>query len=301
MTHIDLMAQHEEVVRAIQQEHELKFSQAAAQRQLQATHASAREASVRKAMKAMGLDFAKLEAADREEETQGERSMETLRAQLAAGPQHLGGMGSELDLSSAVAPKGSAVLRPSWSETFSEVAPQTESLAADAQAVIPGGGYKKAYNWARGAGSGIAGTGVGENQTWVEFGAWYRPSENRFYSVVPHFRFRGFYIVKADDAWYDSKYARVVVSCWTNVYQYGNWKGWSTVNVLDVGRDNINVNQRFDADRHPYASYLLGADWAFVRCAIGLYTYARGGGSYALNDYNAGNANYLGVPEIYIT
>lgn len=296
-----LMDQHDQLIREIQAERALEFSQAAAQRQMLAARGEASEARTRAAMKSMGLDFSKLEAADREQEAAREEQIQTLRAQLEVGPHGVGALGSGFDPSAAVAPKGSTILRPTWSQTFSDGSANAESMDVDAEAVIPGGGYKKAWNWAKGAGSGIAGTGVGSNQTWVEFGAWYHASENRFYSVVPHFQFRGFYIVQSDDAWYNSKEARVVVSCWTNVYQYGNWKGWNHVDVLNVGSDNIDVNQRFDADRYPYSSYLLGADWAFVRCTVGLYVYARGGGSYALNDYNAGSANYLGVPTISIT
>lgn len=293
-----LMDQHDKLIREIQAERALEFSQAAAQRQMLTARGEASEARTREAMKAVGLDFSKLEALDREHEAAREQQVQTLRGQLQVGPQGLAG---SLDPASAVAPPGSAILRPSWSQTFSDGSALAESMDVEAEAVIPGGGFKKAWNWAKGAGSGIAGTGVGSNQTWVEFGAWYHATENRFYSVVPHFQFRGFYIVQADDAWYNSKEARIVVSCWTNVYQYGNWKGWNHVDVLNVGNDNIDVNQRFDADRYPYSSYLLGADWAFVRCTVGLSVYARGGGSYALNDYNAGSANYLGVPEIFIT
>ena len=298
MSHAELMAQHDQMVMNIQAERALEFSQAAAQRQALAARGEEREASTRKAMKAMGLDFSKLDALGAAEEDGQEQRIQALRAQLQIGAQ---GPAGHLNPASAVAPKGSVVLRPSWSETFSDASPLTESLELSAEAVIPGGGYKKYWNRASGAGSGNFGTGAGSNQTWVEFGAWYRPSENRFYSVVPHFQFRGFYIVRSDDGWFTSKEARIVVSCWTNVYQYGNWKGWNSVNVLDVGNDNIDVNQRFDADRYPYSSFLLGADWAFVRCTIGLHAYARGSGAYALNDYNAGNANYLGVPEISIT
>lgn len=290
---------HEQLVREIAAERQLEFSQASLQRQLIQERGQKREQELREALGKMGLDFGQLDRLEQGAEVESEARRQSLRAQLELGPQGLTARGG-LDLGRGLTPRGTQVLVPSWSETFAEQGPQSETAALDAQAVIPGGGYKKYFNWAKGGGSGLFGTGVGVNQSWVEFGGWFRADANRFYSFVPHFQLRGFYIVQADDGFFTSKEARVVVSCWTNVYQY-NWKGWSHVDVLNVGGDNIDVNQRFDADRYPYSSYLLGADWAFVRCTIGLYTYARGGGSYALNDFNAGSANYLGVPEIYIS
>ena len=61
------------------------------------------------------------------------------------------------------------------------------------------------------------------------------------------------------------------------------------------------MNKREDIDRFTYNSYLLGGgDWTYIRCTIGLWAYARGGGSYAKNDFSTGSANYLCVPYVYI-
>lgn len=201
------------------------------------------------------------------------------------------------------------VLTPVWTAEFDDDDEEDEAtgvmkkqyaLSAFSTTVLDGGACQDYYNWASGAGSGLFGSGVGQIQSWVYFGFWFKPPTSRFYSIVPQFRFRGYYIVKADDGWFTSKYARTVVSAWTNVHQY-NWKGWNSVNVLDVGNDNINVNKRFDDDRYTYNSYLLGGgDWAWISCVIGLYAYARGGGSYVKNDFATGNANYLCVPKVYV-
>ena len=111
---------------------------------------------------------------------------------------------------------------------------QHRRLRHRGQTLLSGGTCKNYYNWAKGAGSGIAGTGEGKIQSWIDFGFWFKPPTSRFYSVRPLFRFRGYIIVSADDSWYNSKYARVTGSAWTNVHQY-NWKGWNHVNVYNAG------------------------------------------------------------------
>jgi len=141
---------------------------------------------------------------------------------------------------------------------------------------------------------------VGKIQSWVEFGFWFRPSVSRFYSLRPLFRFRSDLIVRANDGIFPSKLALVTGSAWTNLHQY-TWKGWNSTNVNDIGGSNVNVNTRQDLDRYTYNSYLLaGVDWAFIRCVIGLWAYARGSGSYAKNDFATGNANLLCVPHVYV-
>jgi hypothetical protein len=220
-----------------------------------------------------------------------------------------------LNVDASFLPEGAQTLTPVWVAGFSnddrdeeyrsmvEMDEDSSTISAttlQAQTVLSGGACKDYYNWASGGGWGCT-DGVGRNQSWVEFGFWYKPEVSRFYSIVPHYRYRGFYIVKADDEWYNCKNARVRVSQWVNVHQYGNWKGWTDETVNNVGGGDIDVNKRYDDDKHMYSSYLLGGgDWAFVRCVIGLYARAQGGGSYAKNDFSTGSANYLCVPHCHV-
>ena len=82
-------------------------------------------------------------------------------------------------------------------------------------------------------------------------------------------------------------------------YQY-NYKGTSSTNVFDMGNDNINVNDRIDGWRTMYYPDLLGADRAYLRISSSYHVYARGGGSAAMLNFSDGNANYMGVPWVYI-
>jgi len=131
------------------------------------------------------------------------------------------------------------------------------------------------------------------------FWFYFYPAANRYYSVLPQVRYRGFYILRADDKWWNSKYARVVTDVRVRAYQY-NWKPETVYPVLNHGDDNISVNPRFDADRTFYYSFLAGAgDLAWIRVNVRIYAYARGSGSYAEMNFADGVANWLQVPTCH--
>ncbi|GGL76347.1 hypothetical protein [Glutamicibacter protophormiae] len=154
--------------------------------------------------------------------------------------------------------------------------------------------------WASGAGSGLFGTGAGSFTLYMDWWFSFRAPENRNYAQTIYVPFNGFYIVRADDGWFDSKEAKVNISMTARGYQY-NYKPAGSVNVLSTGDDNINVNDRFDGWRTMYYSDLLGADQAYLLLSVALYVYARGGGSNAQLNFADGNANYLGVPLVYVS
>lgn len=294
---------HKYITNQIIEERTREMAEAIAQKRTEAKLAEENYQKDIKAMEAAGIKVANMEALDVELSADADVKLKVIEDKMIELSQEPSEATIGLDIEKAFLPQDALVLSPAWVADFSDDDAQDKLTGASSittQTLLSGGGCKDKYVWAKGAGSGIAGTGVGKIQAWVDFGFWFKPSTSRFYSIRPHFRFRGFYIVKANDKWYNSKFARVKVSAWTNVYQY-NWKGWNNIDVLNVGDDNINVNRRFDADRNMYTSYLLGGgDWAYIRCTIGLYAYARGSGSYAKLDFATGAANYLCVPYCYI-
>lgn len=300
MTHLSEL--HAEMIREISEERSREMAELIAEKRGAAKAAQEREKAALKQIQGAGIDMAKLASAEAAISAEAEKEVEEIEARLNQQSQE-SAYSAEIDPAASFVPSDAAMLTPSWVGAFSDDAPDDKLTAASqvaSQSLLSGGGCKDYYNWAKGGGSGNFGTGVGKIQSWIDFGFWFRPPQSRFYSVRPLFRYRGYYIVRADDGFFTSKYARTVVSAWTNVHQY-NWKGWNSVKVLDVGDDNINVNRRFDADRYTYNSYLLGAgDWVYIRCTIGLYAYARGSGSYTKNDFATGNANYLCVPYCYV-
>lgn len=292
-----------EMIREITEKQNKENAKNIIQKRREARTAQANYKKGLKAMETAGLKIGHLETYDMETTDQAEAELKEIEAQMELESQEALPVSMELDVESTFLPQKAQLLKPSWSASFSDddiEDKHTGEIEVSTQAVIGGGGCKDYYNWAKGAGSGLFGTGVGKIQSWVYFGFWFKPPTSRFYSIRPLFRFRGFTIVRADDGFFTSKRAEVKGTAWTNVYQY-NWKGWNSVEVYRTSDDNINQNRRRDIDRYTYNSFLLGGgDWAWISCAIGLYAYARGGGSYAKNDFSTGNANYLCVPHVYV-
>lgn len=299
----ELCQLQEMMARQIIDERRREMAESIAQKQAEAAIANKAYHEDIQAMEAAGIKFANLEALDLKAAAEAEINIQQITQKMDSMSETPCSTCMGLDIEKTFLPQGGMILTPAWVASFSDDDVQdslTETSEINAQTLLSGGGCQNKYVWAKGAGSGIAGTGVGKIQAWVDFGFWFKPPESRFYSIRPLFRFRGYYIVQANDKWYNSKFAKVVASIWVNVHQY-NWKGWNNVDVLNVSDDNINVNRRFDDDRYMYTSYLLGKDdWAYIRCTMGLYAYARGSGSYAKLDFSTGNANYLCVPHCYV-
>jgi hypothetical protein len=154
-------------------------------------------------------------------------------------------------------------------------------------------------DWASGSGSGIFGTGAGSFTVYMDWWFTYNAPQNRYYGHTIYVPYHGFYILYSDDGFWDSKEAHARIDMSAVGYQY-NWKGPSSTNVFDIDSQNINVNDRFDGWRTMYYSDLLGADQAYLRASSSFYVYARGGGSYAELNFSSGNANYIGMPWVYI-
>ena len=150
-----------------------------------------------------------------------------------------------------------------------------------------------------GSGSGLFGTGACSGTLIMDWWFSYIAPTNRNYGHTIYVPFHGFYIIYADDGFWDSKEARARIDMSAVGYQY-NYKATGTTNVFDMGSQNINVNDRLDGWRTMYYSDLLGADRAYLRVSASFYVYARGGGSTAQLNFSDGNANYMGIPWVYI-
>jgi hypothetical protein len=168
---------------------------------------------------------------------------------------------------------------------------------------IPWQGYNPGnidlYDYANGGGNGWFGSGAGAFTIYMDWWFSFIAPENRFYDYNIWVPFHGFYILYADDGFWDSKESHARIDITSAGYQY-NWKAQSTSNVFDMDSQNINVNDRFDGWRTTYYSDLLGADRAYLRVSAAFYVYARGGGSTAQLNFADGNANYIGIPWVYV-
>ncbi|MFT3935338.1 MAG: hypothetical protein QM726_17060 [Chitinophagaceae bacterium] len=154
-------------------------------------------------------------------------------------------------------------------------------------------------DFANGGGSGLFGTGAGSFTVYMDWWFTFRAPENRNYAHTIYVPMHGFYILKSDDGFWDSKEAHARIDLSAIGYQY-NYKANATTNVFDIDSQNINVNDRFDGTRVMYYSDLLGADTAYLRVTASFYVYARGGGSTAQLNFASGAANYVGIPSVYV-
>ncbi|MGF6607854.1 hypothetical protein OKW45_002754 [Paraburkholderia sp. WSM4175] len=152
---------------------------------------------------------------------------------------------------------------------------------------------------ANGSGSGIFGTGAASFTVYMDWWFSYKAPEDRNYAHTVWVPFHGFSILYADDGFWDSKEAHARIDMSAVGYQY-NYKATGSTDVFDMDSQNINVNDRFDGWRTMYYSDLLGADQAYLRVTASFYVYARGGGSNAQLNFSDGDANYIGVPWVYI-
>jgi hypothetical protein len=155
--------------------------------------------------------------------------------------------------------------------------------------------------WIAGSGSGWGcfGTGASSGTLVMDWWFTYNAPSNRFYGHTIWVPFHGFYIVYADDGFWDCKETHVRIDLSAVGWQ-SNYKPTGGTNVFDLGSQNINVNDRFDGWRTMYYSDLLYADPAYLRVSTSFYTYARGGGSNAQLNFSDGNANYMGIPWVYV-
>jgi len=155
------------------------------------------------------------------------------------------------------------------------------------------------WDYANGSGSGIFGTGAASFTVYMDWWFTYKAPQNRNYNHTIWVPFHGFYILYSDDGFWDSKEAHARIDLSAVGYQY-NYKATGSTNVFDLDSQNINVNDRFDGWRTMYYADLLGADQAYLRVTASFYVYARGGGSTAQLNFSDGNANYMGIPWVYI-
>lgn len=215
-----------------------------------------------------------------------------IRAKLSAvDPDELANMTQPLDL--GLAPLATTALSPYYAKIY----------GSDGSVYWEGynPGNLNVFTRASGSGSGIAGTGAGSFTAYIDWWFVFRPDTNRFYAFNCYVPYHGFYIVRADDAWYNSKEAKARIDLNTVAYQY-NYKPGANTNVLDIRNDNINVNDRFDGWRYAYYSTLLGGgDNAYLRITSSYHVYARGGGSYSELNFSEGSANYMGKPIVYVS
>jgi hypothetical protein len=248
-------------------------------------------------MQQAGLDLVSLQDAEARDLAEAQKFIESVRPGLilAGGEAKVAKMTSDEEVASsletALLPDGYAALTPIGVTEIS-----SDSLT---QVWLGSGSCQNYYVKAWGGGWGCTG-GVGSIERHLTWYFRYTPPTNKFYAIKPYVNFNGFYITKANDKWYNCKYARSRVQMKVNAYQY-NWKGEQVWTVLDSSDDNINVNRRFDTTRTVnYTALLARGDSVLIQVRVGLYAYAKGSGSYSELNFSTGAANKICIPNVYV-
>jgi len=155
------------------------------------------------------------------------------------------------------------------------------------------------WDSAAGTGSGLFGTGARSFTVYLDWWFNFRPVVTKSYGHSIYVPLYGYYIVYADDGFWDSKAASARIDLSARGYQY-YFKPTSSTNLFNLSGDNINRDGRFDGWRTMYYSDLLAAgDQAFLLVSAAFNVYARGGGSYSELNFSTGVANYVGIPWVF--
>ena len=208
-----LKSLHEQITQEIINERNSEMAASIAHKRQQAQLAESRQQSELESLQAMGLNVANLNALDQQKADAAQAELNEIQARMDEQST------MSLMSASSLAPgpvqqREGITLTPAWSAGFSDQDVQSSYSASslsgiDAQVDLTNGTCKNYWNWASGGGWGCTG-GVGSNQQWIEFGFWFRPEVSKFYAINPLFRFRGYYIVRADDGVFTCKTRRLL-------------------------------------------------------------------------------------------
>jgi hypothetical protein len=132
---------------------------------------------------------------------------------------------------------------------------------------------------------------------------WYTwtPPEDGLYSFWVVAPYSGFCIIRANDKWYNCKYAKAHAFVEVNVHQYF-WLGRHEQTIIDKRGSNIQDTSLVSGSVHfLFNEPLKGGDEMVVRITVTLDTYVQGSGSYAELNFTEGQANYLRAPFVFIS
>jgi hypothetical protein len=132
---------------------------------------------------------------------------------------------------------------------------------------------------------------------------WYTwtPPEDGLYSFWVIAAYSGFFIIRANDKWYNCKYAKAHAFVDVNVHQYF-WRGRHERTIIDRRGSNIQDTSLVSGSVHfMFNESLNGGDEMKIRVTVTLDTYAQGSGSYAELNFSEGEANFLKAPFVFIS
>ena len=122
----------------------------------------------------------------------------------------------------------------------------------------------------------------------------YTPSTNGIAQIYAYPSLHGFYIVKADDTCWTSKFAYTCLDLWMDVMQNNYKQGWQVKTVFKKDEDNIDIFGHIDTlEQIKYDALVKAGDPVIVLVAISLECKASGSGSHGELNFSTGKANNI--------
>jgi hypothetical protein len=151
------------------------------------------------------------------------------------------------------------------------------------------------YAHARGDGSGISDDNDVTTWTKLYFAFWPRYN-GHVRAYVPYYT-RGWYQIRSNDKWYNSKEAVIDLDFHVQLYQ-NFWGGYVKDDVYRIKDDNINRNGRIDYNRSIYSgSIAIGVNkWVIAEVAARARVETEGSGTLATLNFSS--SDYIYVPYV---
>jgi hypothetical protein len=122
----------------------------------------------------------------------------------------------------------------------------------------------------------------------------FTPQQDASYTFTATLAFSGFYILKADDSWYNRKFATVSCNVWLDAFQYIDRGSKPFPDVLNKEGDNINTFENWDhfelfTDTQDFRE----GEPVVVTVTIEVEAQGCGAGSHGEVNFEDGDANFI--------
>jgi hypothetical protein len=120
------------------------------------------------------------------------------------------------------------------------------------------------------------------------------PASTATYEMTAVIAYHGFYVLVADDSWWNCRYARVTLKAQMNVHQYsdGGWKDFPP--LLNVEKQNAQEVDNFDRTFFfDYTTALRAGDPVVVTVRGTVEGFSDGGSTHAELNFQDGTANFI--------
>jgi hypothetical protein len=262
---------------------------------------SSRQREVQESLRAAGFDVSKLESlllrdkedlprrleqilpplVNREKSTDGHNIKDTFSKIDVAGKAMLVPVAATLMSNNADFLRGNPVLERGnpW---ITSATPQILKIKVSVS------GYP---DW--GCPNALGGPTIGPAESLAQAFFGFAPATSGVWNFMAVANLSGFYVLIADDEWYNCKSSHVILKMGMGVYQYF-WQGLSWETLIDQNHENVNGGFPYTSTEYPYCqAFLRAGDWTDITLGFDLWCKAQGAGSYADLDFSDGAANFI--------